>query len=156
MRLPLCFGAFAFAILALPVPGTGEALPTDAAKPYGISQRIPWTTSRVVGSPNPPLPYRVVQTFTKLKVGFPIGVAREPGTKNLLLLHQHVAWSGAGRILRIPDDPNVEKAEVLLELDGIAYGVAFHPDYLTNGYLYVGWNGPLSAGKKFTRVTRYT
>jgi uncharacterized repeat protein (TIGR03806 family) len=125
-------------------------------KPYGLAKRVPWTTSHVVGSPSPPLPYRVRQTFKKLKIPCPIGVAHEPGTANLLLIHQLVAWTGAGKILRIKDDPNVEKAEVLLALDGIAYGVAFHPNYRTNGYLYVGWNGLLSGGPKKTRVTRYT
>src|SRR5262249_525060 len=39
--------------------------------------------------------------------------------------------------------------------DGIAHGVALHPDFAKNGYLYVGDNGPISGGKK-TRVTRYT
>src|SRR5262249_38411002 len=86
----------------------------------------------------------------------PIGVAHEPGTDNLILIHQLVAWTGAGKILRIKDDPNVEKAEVLLNVDGIAYGVAFHPDFLKNGYMYVGWNCPLSGRKKFTPITRYT
>jgi uncharacterized repeat protein (TIGR03806 family) len=135
---------------------TAPTAPEPTSKPFGLERRIPWTTSRVVGSPSPPLPYRVKQTFTKLKIPCPIGVAHEPGTNNLILIHQLVAWTGAGKILRIKDDPNVEKADVLLNVDGIAYGVAFHPDYLKNGYLYVGWNGPLAGPKKFTRVTRYT
>jgi uncharacterized repeat protein (TIGR03806 family) len=141
---------------ALTFPDAPATTPQTGTKPYGLEKRIPWNTSRVVGSPSPPLPYRVKQTFTKLKIPCPIAVIREPGTDNLILLHQLVAWTGAGKILRIKDDPNVDKAEVLLSLDGIAYGVAFHPDFLKNGYFYVGWNGPLTAKKKFTRITRYT
>ena len=34
--------------------------------PFGIDRRIPWTTSRVVGSPEPPLPYTVEKTFTNV------------------------------------------------------------------------------------------
>jgi glucose/arabinose dehydrogenase len=132
------------------------AEPGPAGKPFGIEQRIPWTTSHVVGSPDPPLPYRVRRTFAKLKVPCPIAIAHEPGTENLLLIHQAFPWGGAGRVLRIKDDPDVSEAEELLKFDGIAYGMAFHPDFATNGYLYVGWNGPLDGPKRFTRVTRYT
>src|SRR5262249_33560879 len=66
------------------------------------------------------------------------------------------AWGGAGRILRLKDDSDGESPEELLALDGIAYGVAFHPDFAKNGYVFVGWNGPLSKNPKYTRVTRYT
>src|SRR5438270_6821001 len=52
-------------------------------KPYGLDKRIAWTTSKVVGSPDPALPYQIEQTFTKLKIPCPIAVAREPGTDNL-------------------------------------------------------------------------
>ncbi len=115
-----------------------------------------WTTSRVVGSPNPPLPFRVRQTFKHLTLPCPIGVAREPRTHSLLLWHQLFAWGGRGRILRIVDDPEVRETQLLLDLDVLAYGLAFHPDYERNGYLYVGSNGPMDSNKKTTRVTRYT
>ena len=67
---------------------------------------------------------------------------------------QMLRWVGSSVSYVV--DPSVEKAEELLSLDGIAYGVTFHPDFLKNGYVYVGSNGPLSAGNKTTRVTRYT
>ena len=132
-----------------------KADPLSPIKPFGLDQRVPWTTSKVVGSPNPPPPYRVVRAFPNLKLSNPIGVAHEPGTKNLLLIHQLAAWSGSGRLVRIKDDDGVINAEDFLSIDGIAYGVAFHPDYEKNGFLFVGDNGPMQ-GKKKTRVTRYT
>ncbi len=121
-----------------------------------MDRRPALTTSRVVGSPDPPLPFRVRPAFPDLKVPCPIAVAREPGTDSLLLLHQTYPWGGAGRILRVQDTPGVKEAQELLQIDGIAYGVAFHRDYEKNGYLYVGSNGPLSSKPKKTRVTRYT
>jgi hypothetical protein len=39
---------------------------SSAAEP-AKSARIPWTTSRVVGSPDPPPPFRVVRAFPELK-----------------------------------------------------------------------------------------
>jgi glucose/arabinose dehydrogenase len=150
-----------FALWAVPASqsakpqGAAEPLAEDA-RPFGIDKRIPLTTSRVIGSPNPPPPYRVRKTFAKLKIPCPIAVAHEPGTGNVLLIHQMVAWSGHGKVLRVKDDPDTEQIEELLSLDGIAYGLTFHPDFEKNGYVYVGDNGPMEKQPKKTRVTRYT
>src|SRR5262245_36774443 len=141
--------------LLVPIAKSAAAEPENKVKPFGIDKRVLWTASKVVGSPNPPPPYRVGRAFPNLKLTNPIGVAREPGTDNLLLIHQLAAWSGAGKIVRIKDDDGVTKAEDFLTIDGIAYGVAFHPNYEKNGYIFVGDNGPMQ-GKKKTRVTRYT
>jgi glucose/arabinose dehydrogenase/mono/diheme cytochrome c family protein len=152
--LPLLSLVLVAGVLAGPAAPTSAPRPAD--KPFGIDRRIPWTTSRVIGSPNPPPPYRVRRAFPKLKVPCPIGVAHEPGTDNLLLIHQLWPWGGAGRILRIKDDDATDQSELLLKVDGIAYGVAFHPNFLKNGYLFVGSNGPYEGKAKTTRVIRYT
>ena len=143
-------------VAAAKAPG-GDAPGTPLDRwPVGIDKRIPWTTSHVVGSPNPPLPFRVKPAFPKLKIPTPIAVANEPGSDRLLIIHQDWAWGGQGRIVRIKDDPAVEKTEPILTIDGIAYGVAFHPDFAKNGYMYVGYNGPYAGDLKYTRVSRYT
>src|SRR3954464_5700688 len=110
------------------IPPPAETKPAATRTPaFNLDKRVPWTTSRVVGSPEPPHPYRAVRAFPKLQIKPPMGVAREPGTKNLLLIHQHWPWGGGGRILRIKDEDTAEKPDVLIDIDGIAYGVAFHP-----------------------------
>ncbi len=142
---------------------------TPAEKPFGIAKRIPWTTSRVVGSPEPPPPYRVRQTFESLDVKLPIAVAHEPGTDQLLLVNQLWPWVGPGRIWRVKDDGTGGAKETLVNLNRTIYGFTFHPDYLKNGYLYVGSNGPVTnddkdiPGKRFrpeadktTRISRFT
>lgn len=118
--------------------------------------RAAWTTSRVVGSPDPPLPYRVRQEYEQLKVPAPLAVAHEPGTNDLIVVYQLSSGGGAGRIARFKDDPQADKLDELLRLDGIAYGIAFDPDYERNGHLYVGSNEPLGKPTCTTRVTRYT
>ena len=100
------------------------------------------------GSPNPPSPYRVRRTFPKLDITCPIGVAREPGSDRLLLIHQLRPWSGSGRLLRIQDNPNTTQVEVLLNSEDIIYGVTFHPKFQQNGYVYVGSNGPAKQSRK--------
>jgi glucose/arabinose dehydrogenase len=156
MRLAACLPLLPAGLLAglLSLSPAPDRAPRK--HPYGIDKRVPWTTSRVKGSPNPPAPYRVVRAFPKLKITCPIGVAHQPGTDYLLLIHQAVPWGGRGAIVRIKDDDNVEKAEPFLAVDGIAYGVTFHPNYRSNGYLYVGCNGPFEGKNKTTRVLRYT
>lgn len=141
--LPLALLALAFSRAADPMP-------------VGIDQRIPWNESRVVGSPEPPPPYRAQRAFPELKITNPIGIAHEPGSDRLWVIHQASAWSGKGRIVRFKDDPASATAETLLDIDGIAYGVTFHPDFASNGYFYVGYNGPHSGKPKYTRVSRYT
>src|SRR5262245_59705006 len=37
-----------------------------AEPPFGLSVRVPYASSRLVGSPDPPPPYTVEKTFTKL------------------------------------------------------------------------------------------
>ena len=55
-----------------------------AEKPFGLDRRIPWNDSRVAGSPEPPLPYKVARAFPKLTVKQPLSLTPEPGTNRLL------------------------------------------------------------------------
>ncbi len=135
--------------------GASESPRAKNARPYGIEQRVPLTTSRVVGSPDPPLAYRVTRAFPKLKLTFPMGVTRDPASGRLLVITQDAPYS-ATKIVRIEDRPDVESVETLLTLDAVAYGIAFHPDFEKNGYVFVGNNGPSSKKPRQCRVTRYT
>lgn len=138
--------------------GGGPATAPAAAnvRPYGIARRVAWTSSRVVGSPDPPLPYTVARAFPKLKVFQPLYALEEPGTNNILLLQHLGSWSGPGKLLRFRDDPNVDSAQSLLDIDGIAYGMALHPDFIHNGYIYLMSNVPLNGNDKKDRISRYT
>jgi glucose/arabinose dehydrogenase len=131
--------------------------PRSSAKPYGIDRRLPLTTSTVVGSPDPPPPYRVRKAFPDLKISYPIAIRHQPGSDRLLFITQGTPY-GSTRIQRTHDDRNTKQVETLLTLDAVAYDLLFHPDFKNNGYLYVGSNGPssgTSAARK-TMVTRYT
>jgi uncharacterized repeat protein (TIGR03806 family) len=127
-----------------------------AARPYGIERRVPLTTSTVVGSPDPPPPYRVRKAFPNLKLSYPIAVRHQPASDRLLFITEANPY-GRTDICRMKDRPDVAEFETLLQLDGVAYDITFHPDFAKNGYVYLGWNGPssgTSAAHK-TRVTRY-
>ncbi|HEY7310707.1 MAG TPA: PQQ-dependent sugar dehydrogenase [Gemmataceae bacterium] len=128
-----------------------------AAKPYGIERRVALTTSRVAGSPEPPPPYRVKRVYPNLKLNFPVFVTHQPGSDRLLLITQGSPYAPTV-VLRTKGNPSAGQTEKLLEYDGVAYDIKFHPNFKKNGYVYVGMNGPSSApsGKKKTRVLRYT
>ena len=117
----------------------------------------PLTTSRVTGSPDPLPPYRTVNAFPQLKLSSPLAVTNVPGSDWLLLIDQNQA-SAPSRICRLKDDPATDTLEeLILHPDETAYGIAFHPQFAQNGLIYVGCNGPGSAGftGKTTRVVRY-
>ncbi|MGE5193354.1 MAG: PQQ-dependent sugar dehydrogenase [Deltaproteobacteria bacterium] len=136
----------------------------EPAAPYGIEQRAAWTTSRVVGSPDPPLPLRAVRAFPKLTFASPLYVIAEPvaqsadngaGTnraaERMLVIEQH------GKILAFPNDAAAEKPEIFLALDDRdAYGMTFHPRYAENRFVYVFSNGPNSSPEhRLNRVSRF-
>jgi glucose/arabinose dehydrogenase len=129
----------------------------DPARPFGIDKLPPLTTSTVVGSPDPPLPYRTVRAYPNLKLNFPINIDRVPGTETLLLIVQERSY-GTTAIVKLKDSTDIDKYEKLFDLpkEGVAYGICFHPKFAENGYLYVGWNGKLDDKPKHTIVTRYT
>ncbi|MCI0377101.1 MAG: PQQ-dependent sugar dehydrogenase [Gemmataceae bacterium] len=131
---------------------------TKSDKKTGLyDKRIPLTTSKVIGSPDPPLPYRVVRTYPNLKIPHLIGATHQPGSDRILFIYSpKSAGYGPTTICRSKDTADVKEFETLLELTDTAYDIAFHPKFADNGYFYVGSNGSRDKGPKMTRVTRYT
>src|SRR5690349_10557329 len=63
------------------------SLPLLAAEPSPPA-RVPWTTSRIFGSPEPPPPFKVVRAFPNLKFEKPLLLARCPGSDRLFVGEQ--------------------------------------------------------------------
>lgn len=137
-------------------------------KPYGLEKRIPWVTSRVVGSPEPPLPYTLGRAMPSLKFNVAITVVPEPEGDRLILLQydgqlHSITGNGEARTSSLwadlePDgaadpkgDPKAKGGTPLRNWSGIA----FHPNYSTNGYVYIFSNGPQAEPRK-NRISRYT
>ena len=76
----------------------------ESTKPFGMEKRIPFTTSRVIGSPEPPSPYKTEKAFPNLKLLQPIGIEPEPGTGNLWITQHLGSWSGGAKILRVKNE----------------------------------------------------
>src|SRR2546429_9782497 len=51
---------------------------TGSQKPFGIEKRVKWTTSRLVGSPDPPRKYRLTRAFDRVVFKEPVFIAQDP------------------------------------------------------------------------------
>jgi uncharacterized repeat protein (TIGR03806 family) len=130
--------------------------------PSGLDQRIPLTTSRVVGSPDPALPMRAKRAWPGLDFKRPLFLGRDAASDRFLVIEQ------SGRILAIPRDQSQSTTNLYLELaDHDFYAFHFHPGFATNRFMFVFANGPntkqtnaagvvLGGTNKFNRILRYT
>ncbi|MCZ2343985.1 MAG: PQQ-dependent sugar dehydrogenase [Bacteroidales bacterium] len=127
----------------------------------GPESYTPITTSTVVGSPDPPLPYRMTRVYPGFSPAYLINVKAVPHSDQLLYLSADRPGS-ATTLYRITDTPDMtgDKAVKVMETpdNGTAYDIAFHPQFAENGFVYIGWNGAPEKGtrSKTCRVTRYT
>lgn len=130
--------------------------PQTTLRPHGIERYVPVATSRVIGSPDPPLPYRAQRVLPELRLSFPVFVITEPETQALWILDQPFSY-GPTRLARTIGDPGSGKLETLLQMDeGLAYSLAFHPDFRQNGHVFLGANTTSGSHRRSTRITRYT
>src|SRR5262245_5988140 len=103
--------ALAFVPPAPTASGPGEVKPA-ASQAGGPAKRVPWTTSRVRGSPDPPSPYRTEPAFPKLpKSDEPLDLTHLPGTDRLVVTERY------GRVFTVRNDPKTDKADLLLDLN---------------------------------------
>jgi uncharacterized repeat protein (TIGR03806 family) len=143
-------------------PAAGPAGGKPKPRPFGLDKRVPWTTSHVKGSPEPPPPYRTERAFPKLKFNEPLDLTYAPGTNRLFVAER---W---GKIYSFVNSQDVEKADLALELKGkdsrgepmkqIIYAFTCHPKFAQNGHLYVTWipNPEKEGLPKGSRVSRFT
>ncbi|MHB1423477.1 MAG: PQQ-dependent sugar dehydrogenase [Gemmataceae bacterium] len=163
--LPLMIAAAFVGWLASSPAQPPKSNKSEAAK----SVRIPWTTSRVLGSPDPPPPFKVVRAFPNLKFNHPLLLARCPGSDRLFVGEQ------AGVLYSFPNKPDA-KADLFCDLRKqlktiplhpgakeveAVYGLVFHPDFEKNRQCFVCYTlrskkpGEQNL-KDGTRVSRFT
>src|SRR4051794_25344175 len=87
------------ALFTIAVLAAGAYKPASGPKPYGLAKRVPWATSHVKGSPEPPLPFRAEMAFPHLAFDFPLDLVLAPGTNRWFVAQQF------GKIYSFPNDP---------------------------------------------------
>jgi len=156
--VPIGLAAVTIGLLILPAVGLD-----DPPKPPG---RVLWTTSRVVGTPDPPPPYKAVNAFPNIKLNQPLLMARAPGTDRLFVGEQ------GGKLFSFRNRPDT-KAELFCDLPKeiktlkqtpkatefeFVYGLVFHPKFAENRICYVCYTLKGKGIKNLpdgTRVSRF-
>jgi putative heme-binding domain-containing protein len=117
-------------------------------------QRIPWTTSRIHGSPDPAKPYVARQIYEKLTFREVTEIVFDSTSKNWFILER------AGRIFSIPHDGDAAEATLIADLKAIhpdldyLYGFAFHPNFAENQQVFITYT--TGAGKDDgTKLSRF-
>ncbi len=100
--------------------------------------RTAWTTSRIIGSPEPPPQLQTIQAFPQLKFDRPLLIRSDPAKHRLWIVEQ------GGAIYSFPDHSDVSQPDLFVDLKqsfdqltpnpdagrfSSAYGLAFHPEY---------------------------
>ncbi len=120
-----------FAVALRLLTGAESAVKSADGKPVGIAKRVLWTTSKIKGSPEPPAPYRIAPVFPKLKFFEPLAMSAIPGTNRFVIAERK------GKLFTFENSQAVERPDLLLDVKYTVYGVAAHPRFKENGYIYV-------------------
>ena len=111
------------------------------------AERVPWTSSKIHGSPEPPSPYRVERAFPKITFEKPMDVAVIPGTDRL------VVSTLKGELFSLANDDGCEKADFFGDVRKFhpeaadSFAFTFHPRFAENRFVFV-WLNLDGRGKK--------
>ncbi|WP_339727214.1 PQQ-dependent sugar dehydrogenase [uncultured Gimesia sp.] len=141
------------ALLMLHVARLPAQEPADTS--FGIEKRVPWTTSKIKGTPDPSLPYETERAFPNLKFNQPLAIATAPGQKRFFVAERK------GKIFSFPfEDQGVSQADLFFDLKervkdlNEIYGITFHPQFEKQRFVYICY--VLKPGLPLgTRVSRF-
>jgi putative heme-binding domain-containing protein len=109
-------------------------------------ERVPWTASRISGSPEPPAPFRTVRAFPRLTFKKPVHLVPFPGRARYVLIEEEA------KLWTIRNDPACEQPDLFCDLRrelrgvdrvpnaagvGYCYAIAFDPDFERSRVCYV-------------------
>jgi putative heme-binding domain-containing protein len=125
------------------------------------ADRVPWTSGKVTGSPEPPPPYAAKQVFPAAKFFHPLLISRMPGSELLCVGEQD------GKIFTLNPKLRDAKPELFVDLKAnykqltpnpaaagfeSVYGLVFHPEYEKNRACFVCYT---LKGKKGPKVGQF-
>ncbi len=119
------------------------------------AERVPWSSGRVVGSPNPPAPYAVSRIHPQINIESPVDLCFAPDGGRLFVAEQ------GGKIWSF--DPATPGASPSLAIDlrkhhrpfDNVLGFTFHPGFATNRFIFINYNEP-GGRENGSFVSRFT
>jgi glucose/arabinose dehydrogenase len=115
------------------------------------AERVPWTTSRVIGSPEKPPKYKLERRFSGLQFTNAVDFAYSRDLKRWLLAEQGgkvYTFDAEGKGLQLAAD-----FLPLQSREGSFFAITFDPDFKSNSFLYVCYaqKSDLPDGSKVSR-----
>lgn len=115
-------------------------------------KRQEWTTSRIVGTPDPPLPFIAERIFPDVQLKHPTEMIPVPGTDRWIVTQLNgdvISFSSVG-------DPDQQMAIDLRKLSPTTFrvlGIEFHPEYPQRPWCYVAYADEMKSptGAKLSR-----
>ena len=120
-----------------------EGLPQHVQKISGFDG------SKIIGTPEPPLPFTVEPFGEDHRIDRLITFKFEPESGRMIYVDQP---PGVKNSRLMCYDPKTGTEQVLLDPPEVIYDVEFHPDYLENGQIFISYQGPAEADRFDKRV----
>lgn len=120
-------------------------------------ERVPWTSSQVSGSPDPPKPYAAEVIWPQVTFQKGCDIAHLPSRQRIFITEQK------GKIWMLPDDLSVPAPEKELFADFSAshdpfessFSLCFHPDFEKNREVFVFYRINARGEEDGTRIARF-
>lgn len=101
-------------------------------------KRVPWTTSKITGSLEPPPPYTIERVFSQLELTNPTVLTNAPDSDRLFITELR------GKIYSFPSNPDKKEVDLFYDvnkhhkdIEPRVYGLTFHPQFKTNRLCYL-------------------
>jgi putative heme-binding domain-containing protein len=148
------------------VPAFLLLLASAAAAQDAKADRVPWTTSRITGSPDAPPPFRAERAFPSLTFKKPVHLVPFPGHRRYAVVEEEgMIWTFRNDPGCASPDPLIDLRKEILNLDKVArckgvgssYAIAFDPEFERNRRCYVMYvlapneKKPLPDGSRVSR-----
>lgn len=137
--------------LLILVAACGWCSPTSVP----AASRTPWTSGRVVGSPNPPAPFLLQRVHANLSFENAVDLSFAPGMETLFVAEQ------SGKLWAVDTRNRPATRQLAFDvrphhrpLDNVL-GFAFHPGFATNRLVFINYNEP-GGRENGSVVSRFT
>ncbi|HBE70583.1 MAG TPA: hypothetical protein DDW52_20755 [Planctomycetaceae bacterium] len=120
-----------------------------------LAQRVPWTSSRIAGTPEPPKPYTTEPAYANLKFREPVELLPLGASGRMMLLEV------GGKLFTFEDRPDVEQADLMFDVSAghddfhRAFAVAPHPEFERTREIFVCYALGPTARPDGTRLSRF-
>jgi putative heme-binding domain-containing protein len=101
-----------------------------------VEERVRWTTSKIKGTPDPPLPFSTEQVFESVELKNPTDMTRVPGTDRWIVSQLNGKIYSFNR----SGEPNVQLVVDIKQTEPWyfrVFGIAFHPEFPKKPWCYI-------------------